>query len=460
MTQIPADIFRTYDIRGIYGVDLTDEVVNTIGKGMGTYFQSHGVKRVIVGRDNRVSGPNVAAALIQGLMEVGCDVVDIGLALTPMVYSSWYHLDANAAIMITASHNPAKYNGFKVSKNKKPLVGEDYQEVLRICQKGEFSSGAGSKEEVSIWDAYKEAIKKNINLGRKMKVVIDCGNGTASLFAPEILRELGCEVTTLFCDSDGRFPNHDPYPQKVELYGELIKTIKEIGADIGLTFDGDGDRLGVYDEQGNFVENDRLAMIFAEDICKKNSGTQVVMNVSTSLSVIEHIESCGGKLTLCKTGYPFVTEKMNELGAVFGGEISGHFFFKDRYFGFDDALYAGFRALEIASQSDRPFSETISNLPRYHETREIRIELPEGKDKFGIASRIAQEIRTEYPDSQVLDFDGIRFSFSDGWGLVRPSNTEPVIGTRAEAKTPERLEEIKSLIQNKLQASGVQFSWE
>lgn len=460
MTNISSDIFRTYDIRGTYGFDLTEDAVNVIGKGMGTYFQKHGVKRVIVGRDNRVSGPNLFAALTKGLMETGCDVVDIGLCLTPMVYFSWYYLDAKAAIMITASHNPAKYNGFKVSKNKKPLVGEDYQEILQVCQKSEFFSGAGTKKEVSIWDAYKESIKKNISLGRKMKVVVDCGNGTASLFAPEILRELGCEVTALFCDSDGRFPNHDPYPQKVELYGELIKTIKETGADIGLTFDGDGDRLGVYDEQGNFVENDRLAMIFAEDICKKNPQAQVVMNVSTSLSVIEHIESCGGKVTLCKTGYPFVTEKMNELGAVFGGEISGHFFFKDRYFGFDDALYAGFRALEIASQSGRPFSETISNLPRYHETREIRIELPEGLDKFEIAGRIAREIRSEYPDSEVLDFDGIRFSFGDGWGLVRPSNTEPIIGARAEAKTPERLQEIKNLIQDKLQASGVQFTWE
>ena len=460
MTNIPADIFRTYDIRGIYGSDLTDEVINVVGKGVGTYFLNHGVKKVIVGRDNRINSPKTAEIFIQSLLETGCDVIDIGVCLTPMVYFSWYHLDANAAVMITASHNPAKYNGFKVSKNKKPLAGDDYQEILKICQKGEFSAGSGMKEEVSVWEAYKKSIKKNISLGREMKVVVDCGNGTASLFAPEILRELGCEVIALFSESDGSFPNHEPYPQKVELYGELIKTIKEKGADLGLSFDGDGDRLGVYDEKGNFVENDRLAMIFAQDICRKNPNSKVVMNVSTSLSVIEHIENCGGKLILWKTGYPFITEKMNELGAVFGGEISGHFFFKDRYFGFDDALYAGFRALEIASQDQRSFSEIISDLPKYYETREIRVKLPEDKDKFAVAGKIAEEIKKEYPESKILDFDGIRFVFNDGWGLIRPSNTEPVIGTRAEAKTPQRLEEIKGLIQKKLKDNGVELNWE
>jgi phosphomannomutase/phosphoglucomutase len=266
-------------------------------------------------------------------------------------------------------------------------------------------------------------------------------------------------VAPIFCESDGRFPNHDPYPQKVELYGELIKTVKE-GQEAGLTFDGDGDRLGVYDEKGNFVENDRLAMIFAEDICRKFPHPKIVMNVSTSLSVIDHIQKCGGETILWKTGYPFITSKMNEVGAIFGGEISGHFFFKDRYFGFDDALYAACRILELVSLSKEPLSAMVARLPRYYETREMRIDLPENLDKFAITQKIAGEIKAEYPESQMLDFDGLRFMFKDGWGLIRPSNTEPVIGVRAEAKTEERLSEIKKLIQNKLEANSVSFYWE
>lgn len=460
MAEIRSDIFHTYDIRGVYGEELRDEDAAVIGRGAAAFFIDHGVKRVIVGRDNRLSSPTLAEILIKSLLESGCEVVDLGVVLTPMVYFSWYHLDAKAAVMVTASHNPAKYNGFKLSLNKKPLLGPDYQEILKNCQEEKFYQGSGQKESYNLWPAYLEQIQKSISLKRKMRVVVDCGNGTASLFAPEILKALGCVVISLNCESDGSFPHHDPYPQKVEYYSELRAKIKENQADLGLTFDGDGDRLGVYDNQGNFVENDRLAMIFARDICQKNPHAKVVMNVSTSLSVSDYIEKCGGQFILWKTGYPYITEKMNEVGALFGGEISGHFFFKDRYFGYDDALYAGFRALEIASGSDRPFSELVAALPRYFETREVRIEVPGNKDKFAITQAVAEEIKKEYPESQILDFDGIRFAFADGWGLIRPSNTEPIIGTRAEAKTPEKLTEIKTLISNKLKAFGLDFAWE
>lgn len=456
---IPRDIFRTYDIRGIYGQELTDEAAKIIGKASGTYFLQNNIGKVVVGMDNRVSGPQIFEAFCAGLLEVGCNVLDAGLSQSPIIYYSWYGLDANAAVMVTASHNPSQYNGFKMSMNKKPLSGDDYQKIYQLCLKNEFTPATGQRQKINLWSKYKEEIKKNIKLQKKLKVVVDCGNGGASAFAPELLKELGCEVISIYCELDGNFPNHDPYPQKIEYYTELIKIIKEQKADLGLSFDGDGDRLGVYDERGNFVENDRLAMIFSQDICLKHPNPKIVMNISTSLSVIEHIENCGGNFILWKTGYPNITEKMRQENAVFGGEISGHFFFKDRYFGYDDALYAAFRILEIISASAEPFSFLIEGLPKYFETRETRVEVPGGKDKFEITKKIADEIKTEYPEAKIYDFDGIRFDFGDGWGLIRPSNTEPVIGTRAEAKTASRLEEIKKLIEDKLKKYEVHLSW-
>jgi len=457
--SISRDIFRTYDIRGIYGEELTGETAKIIGKASGTYFLQNQLRSVVVGMDNRVSSPLVFEAFCKGLLEVGCDVLDAGLSQSPLIYYSWYGFDANAAVMVTASHNPSQYNGFKISMNKKPLSGDDYQKIYQICLRDKFVEGTGQRQKIDLWSKYKEEIKKNIKLQKKLKVVVDCGNGGAAAFAPELLKELGCEVIPIYCELDGRFPNHDPYPQKVEYYTELIKTIKEQGADIGLSFDGDGDRLGVYDEKGNFVENDRLAMIFTEDICLKHPHPKIVMNISTSLSVIEHIENCGGNLILWKTGYPNITEKMREEEAIFGGEISGHFFFRDRYFGYDDALYASFRALEIISASNESFSSLIEKLPKYFETRETRVEVPEGKDKFAITKKIAEEIKKEHPEARIYDFDGIRFDFGDAWGLIRPSNTEPVIGTRAEAKSASGLEEVKNLIKDKLKKYEVNLSW-
>ncbi|RJR24232.1 phosphomannomutase/phosphoglucomutase [Candidatus Microgenomates bacterium] len=457
--NISRDIFRTYDIRGIYGEDLTDEIAKIIGKASGQFFLQNNQKKVVVGMDNRISGPAVFESFCSGLLESGCDVLDAGLSQSPIVYYSWYGFDANASVMVTASHNPAKYNGFKMALNKKPLTGDDYQKIYELCNLGRFPKEPGTREKIDLWTKYKEEIKKNIKLQKKLKVVVDCANGASAAFAPELLTELGCEVIPIYCELDGRFPNHDPYPQKVEYYTELIKAVKEKGADAGLSFDGDGDRLGVYDEKGNFVENDRLAMIFSEDICLKNPNPKIVMNISTSLSVIEHIENCGGTFILWKTGYPNITEKMREENAIFGGEISGHFFFRDRYFGYDDALYAAFRTLEIISNSSEPLSLLIEKLPRYFETREIRVQVPEGKDKFAISNAAAEEIKNEFPEAKFYDFDGIRFDLGDGWGLIRPSNTEPVIGTRAEAKSMEKLEEIKDLIKNKLKKHEVNLSW-
>lgn len=460
MNQISSGIFKMYDIRGIYGQDLTEETAYLIGKGLGTFLQQNGVTKIAVGRDNRVSGEVISRNFIKGILETGGDAVDFGLVLNPHIYFSWHHLDFKASAIITASHNPPQYNGFKLSINKKPMLGDDYRAILKICQSGNFKSGEGNLTSGEIWTDYKKFILESIKLGRKLKIAVDCGNGTASLFAPEILKNLGCEVTPIFCESDGNFPNHTPYPQKVEYYTKLIDTIKTKKADLGLSFDGDGDRLGVYDEKGNYIEADRLAMIFAADICRKSDNKKIVMNTSTSLAVSDYIKSAGGDFYLWKTGYPYVTAKMNEIGAVFGGEISGHFFFKDKYFGYDDALYAAIRILEILSFSDRPLSEMVEKLPRYFETREFRVDVPRGADKFMIISKMKDEIVNEYPEVKIIDFDGIRFSFNNSWGLIRASNTEPLLTGRAEAKSAEQLEKIKGIIKSKLVKYGVILDWE
>lgn len=459
LMEINPQIFRDYDVRGIYNEDLTSEVAKKIGLSAGTYFQQNKVNSVSVGHDNRLSWPEIFEPLIQGLLESGCNVVDLGYSLSPFTYFSWYDIDVNASIIVTASHNPAKFNGFKMALNKMVVCGEELQKILKISQNGNFLQGKGERTIYNIFPNYLKKIKEDIHLDKPLKVVVDCGNGSASMFAPKILRELGCEVIPIFCESDGGFPNHDPYPQKKELYQKLIQTIIENGADVGLAYDGDGDRLGVYDEKGNFIENDRLAMIFAKDVLKENPGRKVVMNINTSMAVLEYFKQCGGEPLLWKTGYPNISKKMKEVDAIFGGEISGHFFFKDRYFGFDDAIYASLRFLEIISKNKEDFSVTVSNLPRYFETREIRIEVPSSSVKFAIMAKVINKLKKEFAPEMILDFDGIRFSFQDGWGLIRASNTESVIGVRAEAKSEKRLLEIKSVIENTLKENKLNIIW-
>jgi phosphomannomutase/phosphoglucomutase len=361
--------------------------------------------------------------------------------------------------MVTASHNPAEYNGFKISMNKKPLLNPDYLEILSICQRNEFVSGEGKVENYDIFNDYLKEILEKIKLNKKLKVAIDCANGTVSLFAGKLLKELGCEVVEVFCESDGSFPNHQPYPQKSQLYSVLKKTIIDEKCDIGLSFDGDGDRLGVYDEKGNFVQNDRLAMLFARDISQKNKNLKIVMNISTSISVIDYIKSLGAEFILWKTGYPLITEKMKEVGSIFGGEISGHFFFKDKYYGFDDALYAGTRILEILSNLQNSFSNEISIFPKYFETNEFRVEVPNGIDRFSILPEISQKIKKDYPQCEITLIDGVRFDFNDSWGLVRGSNTEPLLTGRAEGKTEQALENIKKIIKDCLSLYKINIDW-
>lgn len=449
-----------YDIRGIFNKDLTISDAYLIGKGLGTFYLQNNINRVAVGRDNRVSGGVILENFIKGLLQTGCNVVNFNFVLNPLLYFSWYNMSFSGTAIVTASHNPPEYNGFKFSMNKKPLVGGDYQAIYKICKSGEFKKGKGKETKGEIWNAYKNNILNSIKIGRKLKVAIDCGNGTGGLFAPQLLKELGCEVIPVFCESDGSFPNHNPYPQKIELYGDLRKKILTEHADVGLSVDGDGDRLGVFDEKGMFIEADRLAILFVKDICEKNQNKKIVMNVSTSLALIDYVKSVGGQFTFSKTGYPYVTEKMNEVGAIFGGEIAGHFFFKDKYFGFDDALYAGVRLLEILSNTNETLSSIIKKLPKYFETREFRIEIPEGIEKNKTIQKIKESIKKEYPSAEILDFDGIRFSFPDSWGLIRASNTEPLFTGRAEAKTKEELEKIKNILHDELKKNKIDLKWE
>lgn len=458
--SIPPQIFKAYDIRGIYGKEITEETAEIIGKALGTYFFQNKVHKIAVGQDNRVSSPSLAQALIKGIAATGTHLVDMGTVITPMIYFSWHHLGLDGSVMVTASHNPPEYNGFKVGLNKSPIYSSDYEEIKSLASHPRgVKLKLGRVEKRDIWPDYKRKILEDVKLSRPLKVVVDTGNGTTGLFVPELLKELGCEVIELFTESDGRFPNHPPYPSKTEYYKELIQKIKEVGADAGLAFDGDGDRLGVYDEQGRFMENDFLAAIFSRDVLFKTPGASVVLNISASIAVLEDIEARGGRAIFAKTGYPFITQKMEEEGALFGAEISGHFFFKDRYFGYDDALYAASRFLEILANNKIPASQLISDMPSYIGTPEFRARVQEGVDRFEVVQKAKEELR-KTPGVEILDIDGVRFTFPDkSWGLIRASNTESVIAIRAEAKTRSRLKEVQDLIEGKLTKQSVTLNW-
>jgi len=449
MEKIDRSIFRDYDIRGIYGEQLTEELTEAIGRAAGTLFREAKINEAVVGCDNRISSPSLSQSLIKGLLSTGCNVCDVGLTLTPMVYFSWYGLKADAAIMVTASHNPARFNGFKVTMKKDIVEGF---KIANVIESGHFEKGQGQIRQADLTKPYFAEITGKVHLKRSLKVVIDAGNGTAGVFAPDLFRQLGCEVLELFCQSDGNFPNHDPYPQKVEYYQKLVELVRQNQADLGIALDGDADRFNVCDEKGNFLGSDVLIAIFAKEILKENPGSKVVVNVVNSQSVIDFIKQVGGVPIIWKVGYPNIQRKLRQENALLGGEISGHLYFADRYFGFDDALYTAVRLAELVASSNQKLSQIDSKisslLPGYFSTQEERIDCSDEK-KFKIVGEIAGEWKKNFSD--VLDIDGARVQFADGWGLVRASNTEPRLSIRAEAKTPQRLEEIKHLISQALE---------
>jgi len=444
LSGISERIFRQYDIRGIYGEDLSTRDAELIGKAFGTYIRSKGESEAIVGRDNRKSSPELFNSLVKGLTDTGVNVKYIGVVISPIFYYATYLYQVKSGIMITASHNPAEYNGFKVQYDGRTLYGEELQEIKRIIQKGEFAKGQGNLTVQSPGKDYLSMIKEKIKLsGRRLKVVVDCGNGTAGIFAPNLLKELGCEVIPLYCDSDPDFPNHFPDPVKPENLEDLIKTVKAERADLGVGFDGDGDRLGVVDDRGNIIWGDILMILFWREILPKYPGTPAIVEVKCSETLVDEIKRLGGKPMFYKTGHSLIKAKMKELKAVFTGEMSGHMFFADEYYGFDDALYACARLLRILSTSDKTLAELLEDLPKTYATPEIRVACAEEEKSFYVDQAKAYFAGSGY---KTIEIDGVRIRFDHGWGLVRASNTGPELIVRCEAKTPEGLERIKGKI--------------
>jgi len=446
MIKINPQIFREYDIRGIVGKDLTEEVVEIIGKAYGTYMKKLRKKRVSLGRDCRLSSPALAGAMSRGINSTGLDVIDIGMVTTPMLYFSLFNLDVDGGVMITASHNPAEYNGIKLCVEKDSLFGEGIQNIRKIAEGNDFASGKGSVETIDIMDSYLKLLRENVEIKPGIRVGIDCGNAMVGIVAPQILREFRCDLTELYVTPDGTFPNHHPDPTVEENIKDLIRTVREKKLQLGIGFDGDGDRVGVIDENGNIIWGDMLVVILARDILKRIPQAKIIGDVKSSSRLFKDIEKQGGRPIMWKTGHSLIKNKMKIEGAALAGEMSGHIFFADRYFGYDDALYTGLRLLEIVSKTGKKVSELLEGVPPAFSTPEIRVDCPE-EIKFQVVEKVKEELRKSY---QVIDIDGVRIEFPDGWGLIRASNTQPALVLRFEAETKERLEEIRSLIEGKL----------
>jgi len=451
-------IFRQYDIRGHADRDLTDDTVRLIGQAFGTYVQEQGSNEVLVGRDNRLSSDRLHKMLLNGLLDSGCHVIDIGLVVTPILYFAREHFGISGGVMITGSHNPPEENGFKLAYGEGTIYGDQIIKLRDMITANKLCSGSGTLQVRDVVDSYLQMLADKIKLGgRPLKVVVDCGNGTASLFAEKILKNWGCEVIPLYCESDGSFPNHHPDPVKTANLLQLKKTVLKNKADLGVAYDGDADRIGVVDDQGNVVWGDKLMCLFWREILAKHPEALAIVEVKCSQALVDEIKRLGGKPVFYKTGHSLIKAKMKETGAVFTGEMSGHMFFADEYYGYDDALYATGRLLRILSQQDKPLSQLLADIPHYYSTAETRIPCPDEK-KFQVVNNLVEQFRQQY---EVIDIDGVRVLFDDGWGLVRASNTQPVLVARCEAKTKEGLQHNCAVIKNAIRQQEVgDFDWE
>ena len=437
-------IFREYDIRGLVKEDLTQDVVTNIGKAFGTYVS--GNKKIAVGHDNRLSSKKLNDWLISGLLSTGCDVIDVGECPTPMLYFSILHYKADAGIMITGSHNPIEYNGFKISKGIASIYGKEIQKLMEIIESNDFLTGEGTVKEEDPGQTYFQILKEKIEIKKKLKVVIDSGNGTASNIAPRLFRELGCEVIPLYCESDGSFPNHLPDPTVDEHVADLIAKVKSTKADVGIAYDGDADRVGAIDNEGNIIRGDKILALYARDILSKGKA-KVIFDVKCSQALMEDIQAHGGEPIMWKTGHSIIKKKMREEQAPLAGEMSGHMFFADNYFGYDDGIFASGRLLQFLSAQDKSLADIVREIPHYFSTPEIRVNCASEQEKFKVMDSVGKYFRSKY---DTIDIDGVRILFKDGWGLVRASNTQPLLVLRFEAKTQERLEEIKKIVREKL----------
>lgn len=433
-------IFKAYDIRGIIDKTLDDQVAFQIGQAFGAAALARGQKKVVIGRDGRLSGPSLSAALAKGLQAVGVDVIDLGMVATPMVYFGTHVLDTQSGIMVTGSHNPPDYNGFKMVLAGEAIHGETIQGLYQAIVKGEFAQGAGSYSTHDIKAAYISRMISDVKLARPLKIAVDCGNGVAGAFAGEIYRALGCEVTELFCEVDGNFPNHHPDPAHPENLQDLIRCLQETDNELGLAFDGDGDRLGLVTKDGQIIYPDRQLMLFAEDVLTRNPGKEILYDVKCTRHLAPWITARGGQPLMWKTGHSLVKAKLRETGAPLGGEMSGHIFFKDRWFGFDDGLYAGVRMLELMARQSDP-SAVLNALPQSVSTPELQLKLQEGEN-FALIGKLQSDAKFDGAQD-IITIDGLRVEYADGFGLARSSNTTPVVVLRFEAETPQALERIQ-----------------
>jgi phosphomannomutase/phosphoglucomutase len=443
-------IFREYDIRGIVDKDLTPDVVRTLGRAMGVYFLRRGKRRVALGRDCRLSSPAYAAALAEGLAASGCSVVSIGTVPTPLLYFMIFHRRLEAGVMITGSHNPPEYNGFKMMCGEETLYGEAIQDLRRLIEADDLpEAGPGEMSEVDIVPEYTAYVLGLIKLARPLSVVIDAGNGTGGVVAGPIFRAMGCRVTELFCDMDGRFPNHHPDPTLPEAMEALAKAVRETGADAGIAYDGDADRLGVIDDAGRLLWGDQLMILFARDILADHPGAAVISEVKATQTLYDEIAKRGGRPIMWKTGHSLIKKKIKEEKALLAGEMSGHLFFADRWYGFDDAIYASTRLAELLAKSDRKLSDMLSDLPRTFSTPEIRVYASD-EVKFRIVAEVAAALKARVP---VIDIDGVRARYPHGWALVRASNTQAVLVLRFEADSESELESIQAEVKGLVTAA-------
>ncbi len=440
-------IFREYDIRGTVDPDLSDDVVMNLGRAYGTYMRERHKKTVTLARDCRLSSEHLRNMIAAGMLESGLDVIDLGLVPTGLFYFSLFNLEVDGGIMITGSHNPGDQNGFKIAYEKATIFGDEIQYLKRIIEEKRFFREEGSyKGYKNIVDDYYRFLRTNIKLTKNFKVVIDAGNGTAGVIAAPILKEMGQDVTELYCEMDGHFPNHHPDPTVEKNLVDLKKAVLETGADVGIGYDGDGDRIGVIDNEGNTIWGDYLMIILARDVLKAHPGAHFVSEVKCSTNLFEEVERNGGIPIMWKAGHSLIKQKMRETGALLGGEMSGHVFFADKFFGYDDAIYATLRLLEIMEREGRPVSEFLKDLPEMYSTPEIRIDCPDTK-KFEVVKRLTEYYRERH---KVIDIDGVRVILDDGWGLVRPSNTGPILVLRFEATTGEALDRIQKMVTDDL----------
>jgi len=437
--MVTANIFREYDVRGEVGTDLVEDVVFALGRAVGTYLVRRGKTVALLGRDNRPSSEDFAAIVRDALLASGVDVVDLGLAPTPAFYfGTRVYAPGQGGVMVTGSHNPPQFNGFKISCGEGTIYGPAIQELARIIADGSFAAGRGSYRRRPVLDAYRRAVLKGIRVRRRVKVVADAGNGTAGLLMPALLTDAGCDAEGLYCDLDGTFPHHFPDPTVPANMAALVDRVQATGAAAGVAFDGDADRIGAVDDQGRIIWGDKLLALFAAPILKERPGSKVVFEVKCSQALGEEVTARGGVPIMWKTGHSLIEAKIREEGAALAGEMSGHIYFADRYYGFDDGLYAALRLAELLAAADAPFSVLADRIPSYYATPEIRVDCSDD-----VKFRVVEEVKRRFAGRPVITVDGVRILFDDGWGLVRASNTQPALVLRFEAKTEARRDEIQ-----------------